>query len=117
MELTLFQLTVMGLAVFRLTHLIVYDKITEFLRAPFFDEVEEMDEAGNSEIYLVPKKGKVKGWIGELLSCHWCTGIWSAAGLYGLYIFFPVAAEPLIVIMAAAGIASILETFIQKWIS
>lgn len=117
MELTLFQLAVMGLAVFRITHLIVYDKITEFLRAPFFDEVEEMDEDGNSEIFLVPKKGKVRSWIGELLSCHWCTGIWASGGLYLLYIFLPAVAEPLIIILAAAGIASIIETLIQKWIS
>jgi hypothetical protein len=116
-EMTLFQLAILGLAVFRITHLVVYDKITEFLRAPFFDEVEEVDDAGNSEVFLIPKKGKIRGWFGELLSCHWCTGIWAAGGLYGLYIFFPAVANPLITIMAVAGIASVIETFIQKWIS
>ncbi|MGM0844337.1 MAG: DUF1360 domain-containing protein [Bacillota bacterium] len=112
MNLTFMQMAVLGVAVFRLTHLIVYDKITEFLRAPFFEEIEEKEESGSLEVYLVPKN-----WIGELLSCHWCTGIWAAAALYGLYIFFPAAANPLIIILAAAGVASIIETFIQKWIS
>jgi hypothetical protein len=116
-EFTLLQLMIMGLAVFRLTHLIVYDKITEFLRSPFFDEVEEKDGLGNTETYLVPKQTLIRGWIGELISCYWCTGIWAAGVLYGLYIFLPAAANPLIVILAVAGIASIIETLIQKWIS
>lgn len=112
MDLTFMQMAVLGVAVFRLTHLIVYDKITEFLRAPFFEEVEEKDKSGNIDVYLVPKN-----WMGELLSCHWCTGIWAAGGLYGLYVFFPGIAYPLITILAAAGVASIIETLIQKWIS
>ncbi|RIW30202.1 DUF1360 domain-containing protein [Bacillus salacetis] len=117
MELTLLQLIIMGLAVFRLTHLIVYDKITEFLRSPFFDEVEEKDERGKLEVYLVPKQTLIRGWIGELLSCYWCTGIWAAGGLYALFIFLPAVANPLLVILAAAGFASIIETVIQRWIS
>jgi hypothetical protein len=115
-EQTILQLIVMGLAVFRMTHLIVYDKITEFLRAPFFDEQEEMDENGESVIFLVPKTGGLKGWIGELLSCHWCTGIWIAAGSYFLYWIVPGVASPLFTIMAIAGLASLLEAVVQRWL-
>jgi hypothetical protein len=110
------QLIIMGLAVFRITHLIVYDKITEFLRAPFFDEQEEMDENGEQVIFLVPKTEGMKGWIGELLSCHWCTGIWVAAGSYFLYSIAPGVASPLISIMAIAGLASLLEAVVQRWL-
>jgi hypothetical protein len=116
-EQNILQLIVMGLAVFRITHLIVYDKITEFLRAPFFDEQEEIDENGVQEIYLVPKNSGVKGWVGELLSCHWCTGIWVAAGSYLFYISNPDIASPVITIMAIAGIASIIEAVVQRWLS
>ena len=69
-------LLVLGLAVFRLTRLIVFDKIMEPFRRPFFTEIEEKDEQGKVEIYLIPKEKGIRSWIGELLSCYWCTGFW-----------------------------------------
>lgn len=100
----------MGLASFRLTRLIVFDKITEFIRAPFFNEIEQENEQGEKEIYLVPKSAGLKGWIGELLSCYWCTGIWASLFIGGLHYFSTPAGEFLIVILAVAAIASFIET-------
>ena len=59
-------LIVLGLAVFRLTRLIVFDKIMEPFRRPFFTEIEEKDESGKAEIYLIPKEKGIHSWIGEL---------------------------------------------------
>ncbi|QHE61019.1 DUF1360 domain-containing protein [Rossellomorea vietnamensis] len=115
MQLTFIELFALGLAIFRLTHLLVFDKITEFLRAPFFDEYVEVEENGEEAIYLSPKKGGLKGFIGELLSCYWCTGIWVSGFLYGGYCFFPLYFIPLITILAVAGIAAILEAAVQSW--
>ncbi|MFD2679729.1 DUF1360 domain-containing protein [Bacillus seohaeanensis] len=117
MELNFFQLLIMGLAVFRMTHLIVFDKITEFLRAPFFDEEKEISESGEEEIYLIPKKGGWKGFIAELISCYWCTGIWVTVGLYIGYSWIPIIAGPFITILAVAGVAAILESVVQHLIS
>ena len=80
-------------------------------------EVEEEDEMGNMEVFLVPREGGLRGWIGELLSCHWCTGIWSAIALYGLYMIYPSFMQAVILIMAIAGFAAFIETLVQKWIS
>ena len=116
MDLTFLELTLLGLASFRLTRLMVFDKITGFIRNAFMKEIEETDEKGEKAIYLVPKSGLIRGFIGELLSCYWCTGVWSSIILYLLYITVSVIAVPIIVILAISGIAAIIETLVQKWL-
>lgn len=115
MKITLLEFLIISLASFRLTRLIVFDKITEWLRAPFFDEEVEVNDDGKEEIYFVPKKGVIKGFFGELLSCYWCTGVWSAIAIYIAYIFWQPIVAPIIIILAVAGVAAIIETFIQRW--
>lgn len=114
MKITYLNLTLLVLASFRLTRLIVFDKITEFIRRPFFDEMEEENEDGDSEVYYIPKKKGLKKFIGDLLSCYWCTGIWVSTGLVVLNYLTPSNVTPLILILAVAGLASILETMIQR---
>ncbi|WP_423801517.1 DUF1360 domain-containing protein [Neobacillus sp. SAB-20_R2A] len=116
MKISFMQLLLLALASFRFTRLIVFDKITEFLRNPFFDEVEEVNAEGEVEIYYIPKKFGIRRFMGELLSCYWCTGIWSSAILVGISFLFPVWAEPIILILAVAGMAAIIETIIQYFI-
>ncbi|MDQ0217467.1 DUF1360 domain-containing protein [Peribacillus cavernae] len=106
----------LGLAAFRLTRLIVYDKITEFLRRPFFDEIEETGEDGVVEIYLTPRIGGVRGWVGELLSCYWCTGVWVSMLLAGLYVYQTSIGNYAVIVLAIAAISSIIETIISKLI-
>ncbi|WP_286231262.1 DUF1360 domain-containing protein [Neobacillus mesonae] len=113
-NITFFQLLTLALASFRLTRLLVFDKITEFIRTPFFDEIEEENEAGEQEIYYIPKQSGIKRFFGELLSCYWCTGIWAAIFIVGFYLFFPVYSGPIILILAVAGMASLIETIIQQ---
>ncbi|XXM73859.1 DUF1360 domain-containing protein [Lysinibacillus sphaericus] len=114
MDLTLVQLLALGFAIFRMTHLIVFDKITERMRAPFFDEVKEMED-GEEAIYLIPKTAGLKGFVGQLLSCYWCTGIWVSLFLYGGYLLFPFIFGPLITFLAVAGVAAIIEAAVQYW--
>lgn len=114
MKITYLNLTLLVLASFRLTRLIVFDKITEFMRKPFFDEMEEENEDGDNEVYYIPKKKGLKKFVGDLLSCYWCTGIWVSTGLVVLNNLTPVNVTPLILILAVAGLASILETVIQR---
>ncbi|WP_338472189.1 DUF1360 domain-containing protein [Niallia sp. XMNu-256] len=116
MDITFLELLLLGLASFRLTRLFVYDKITAFIRNVFIKEIEEKDENGEETVYLIPKDGVIKGFFGELLSCYWCTGVWSSLGLYGLYVSLPTIAVPVIIILAISAVAAIIETVIQNWL-
>ncbi|MGG5253248.1 DUF1360 domain-containing protein [Neobacillus sp. SM06] len=108
------EILILGLASFRLTRLLVFDKISGFLRRPFFDELSEVNEAGETEVYYVPKSSGIKKFFGELLSCYWCTGIWASTFLVLLYWLFPVAGDVVIVILAVAAVGSILELFVSN---
>ncbi|MGM7719643.1 DUF1360 domain-containing protein [Metabacillus sp. Hm71] len=111
---TWLQLAIFALAAFRLTRLLVFDKITEFIRRPFHREVEEMDEEGNVETYIEIKGTGIRAWIGELLSCYWCTGVWCSAFLFAFCQICPFIAEPLLFILAIAGFAGCIETIMTK---
>ncbi|MFE7063532.1 DUF1360 domain-containing protein [Sutcliffiella sp. NPDC057660] len=104
----------LGLASFRLTRLIITDKITNFLRKPFIEEVEEVNGNGETETYVLIKGKGLRGFFGELLSCHWCTGMWVTAGLFFLFYLYPLAGKPMLVILAAAGLAGIIESIINR---
>lgn len=107
------DIALLAIAAFRLTRLLVFDKITEFLRKPFLEEVSEREENGEETVYLVPKGKGIRKWIGELLNCYWCTGIWVSAFLLLSFVYIPSIAVPIILILAVAGIASIIETIIS----
>ncbi|WML49892.1 DUF1360 domain-containing protein [Neobacillus sp. PS3-34] len=94
------------LASYRLTHLIVFDKITEFIRRPFVKKVKVETENGTKS------KEVPTSMFGYLLKCYWCAGIWSAIFLGGAYLLFPKMAFILILILSIAGGQSIIETFV-----
>ncbi|MEH7014533.1 DUF1360 domain-containing protein [Neobacillus niacini] len=116
MNIDLLNFIIVTLACFRLTRLFVFDKITEFLRAPFFDEIEEENEEGTKEVYYLPKQTPIKKFIGELLSCYWCTGVWVSAALVIGYLLLPAIFVPIILVFAVAGLAAIVESLIQLWL-
>ncbi len=107
-------LFVIGLAAFRVTRLIVFDKIMEPFRRPFFTEIEEKDEEGKVEIYLIPKEKGIHSWIGELLSCYWCTGFWVSLCLTLLYMTHSLVGEMIIFIFAVAAVGSLIEVVVSK---
>lgn len=109
-----FHFLIITLASFRLTRLIVYDGITEFIRKPFHEIYEEVLEDGSTETYLKIKGTGFRHWMGQLLSCYWCTGIWCTAIIYICYSFFYPLAEPFILILAIAGCAAIIETIVTS---
>lgn len=110
---SIFHFILLTLASFRLTRLIVFDKITEWIRRPFFIEWTEENDNGELETYIKPKDSGIKSWIGELLSCYWCTGIWSAIGLYVGYLYIPIVFSHVIIILAIAGVAALIETMVH----
>lgn len=94
------------LASYRLTHLIVFDKITEFLRKPFMKKIEVKTNEG-TKMKEVPKS-----LFGYLLNCYWCAGVWSAIFLGCFYLLLPKYAIILIFILSIAGAQAIIETFV-----
>ena len=97
---------VLILASYRLTHLIVFDKLTEFIRKPFVKKVKVETENG------VVSKEIPKSMFGYLLKCYWCAGVWSAILLGGGYLLFPRVMFVIIFILSIAGAQSIIETFV-----
>ncbi|OCA87343.1 DUF1360 domain-containing protein [Pseudobacillus wudalianchiensis] len=110
------DLTVLFLSSFRLTRLLVFDDIMEKVRAPFFMEVEEKTETGEVELFIVPREKGLRGWIGRLLSCYWCTGVWASAFCCLLYVFSPHTGRFFIMILAVAGGAALIESIVQRLI-
>ncbi|MDX8046159.1 DUF1360 domain-containing protein [Gracilibacillus sp. S3-1-1] len=106
------------LASYRLTHLIVFDKITEFIRRPFLRKEKQVDEDGHTRTKNVPTSK-----FGYLVNCYWCAGIWSAVIIAICYIYIPTVAWPFIFILSIAGAQAIIETFVgigtkvTKWFS
>ncbi|WP_010098667.1 DUF1360 domain-containing protein [Ornithinibacillus scapharcae] len=109
-----FELIVLILASFRLTRLVVFDKITSFIRKPFHHEVVETDSNGEMFTYIEIKGSGLQYWIGELLSCYWCTGIWCVAILLALQYVWPAGGEVIITLLAIAGAAGIIEAITQR---
>lgn len=111
MEISWIHLVILILASFRLTHLVVYDKITEFIRNPFIEVTSENDENGETK-QVIRVKGEGEGfrhWLGSLLTCYWCTGVWSSLAVVIVYLYVPILL-PILLILAIAGAAAIIES-------
>ncbi|WP_100330280.1 DUF1360 domain-containing protein [Bacillus xiapuensis] len=107
--INLLDFFILILASFRLTRLIVFDEITGFIRRPFISEVIREDETGTAETYIEIKGTGLRRWIGKLLSCYWCTGFWCALGVVLSYHCLP-ASYPLLLVLAIAGGAAVIES-------
>lgn len=88
------EFLLMALAIFRLVRLTTYDVITQFIR-----------EAVKS----APKDTFV-GTFSQLVHCPWCTGLWFSFFVVFFFYATPVA-WPIILILALAGVASIIQLF------
>jgi hypothetical protein len=88
-----------GLASYKLGRLVAKDEISAFLRAP----VTEDPEATR------PKRGGLSGALGKLLTCPYCVGVWTAAGLSYAHVLAPREARFLTSILGADAIADFLN--------
>lgn len=86
------RLLILILASFRLTHLIVFDSIMEPVR---------------SRLENLP-------FIGPLISCYWCCGIWVSAALLLFSMVWPGPSFPVMLILAIAGGQALLESLVQR---
>jgi hypothetical protein len=89
----------LGLATFRLIHLITYDRILDFAR------VAVMDSDGSR------LKAAERGWrrvVCELMQCLWCAGLWSALVVVTTYLL-GTQGRLAILVLAVAGFGSLLQ--------
>ena len=97
------------LATFRLTHLIVFDEITSFIRKPFLTATIQENASGQLEEIIEIKGSGLRHFIGSLLSCYWCVGFWCSLITVLTYYYFP-AAFPILLVFAVAGAAAFIES-------
>ena len=79
-----------SLAVYRLTKLVLDDKITEDLREWVYDKF--------------PKGSKVR----YLINCPWCVSVWAGLAISGLRLYNPKAADALSGALAASAVTGII---------
>jgi hypothetical protein len=103
------DLIIIILATFRLTHLIVFDEITSFIRKPFITVTIIENSLGELEPKVEIKGTGLRHFIGSLLSCYWCSGLWCSIFVVIIYCCFPFT-FPVFLILAVAGGAAILES-------
>src|SRR5690242_1332474 len=92
-------LVLLGLATFRLVHLITYDKILDFIRLAVMD--------GDGK----PLKTATRGWrrlLCDVMGCIWCAGIWSALLLITIYLAGSWG-HFAVLVLAVAGVGSLLQ--------
>lgn len=105
-SITVFEFFILTLATLRLTRLVVYDRVSAFVR----DQFHDTNLIGNM---IKPKRG-VRRTIADLLSCPWCFGMWSGAVVVFCFFFTPLAYYP-VLFFAIAGAATLLQ-ILGNWI-
>lgn len=87
-----FDMLLMTFATFRITRLVVYDKITHWFR----------------DLFAGAEVGTFRGTVDDLLACPWCIGIWSALIVVFCYFIFDWA-WTVIFFLALAGAGTLLQ--------
>lgn len=87
------DLLILVLASYRLTHLLVFDKIAEPIRN------------------RIPGHG----YLAYLVRCYWCAGVWISAILVALVALAPPVGRWTVLIFAVAGGQAALETVLHQW--
>lgn len=103
------DLFIVILATFRLTHLIVFDRMASFIRKPFISVTIVENDSGQLEENIEIKGTGVRHFIGSLLSCFWCVGFWCSLAVVFIYFYFPIT-FPFFLVLAVAGAAAVIES-------
>lgn len=102
-----FDALLMALATFRITRLIVYDKITRWFRE-LFSDVRHYEEDGVAWVEVRPLGRGIRHTIHDLLQCPWCIGFWAALSVMFFYFIYDWAWS-VIFFLALAGVGSLLQ--------
>jgi hypothetical protein len=97
--MTPLRLLILGLAVYRGANIISNEFVTTPIRAYFVHDVER-----DGTIVEEPYEEGFRGFIGSLLYCPSCTGVWIAMILTYSYLFHPQVMSIVILILALSGV-------------
>ncbi len=95
-DFTVGNITLMILATYRLTRILVFDKIFKLFR-DFFRSRQRL------YVFYVVK---------EIITCPWCAGIWVALIIITLYFLIPFG-DLFIVLLSISGIASFIVVLVN----
>src|SRR3989344_5455892 len=104
----LFDTVLIIFAIFRVTRLLVYDKITRWFREWFVFKRTLVGQDGSLWVEILPFGRGLRHTIHELLQCPWCIGVWAALVVTFVYFMFPWAWY-LIFMLAVAGAGSLIQ--------
>lgn len=102
-KLGFFDFVIISLAAFRLTRLLVYDKVLNFLRDFIIKSKSEAGFVKSTQYFL---------------TCPWCSGIWMTLLIVIIYLYLPVG-KLFALILAISGVASFIHILISllSWLS
>jgi hypothetical protein len=86
--------TILALATFRLTRLVVYDAITKWFR----------------NLFVGTKEYTFLGTLNTLIHCPWCVGLWAAFFVATVYFLIPESWF-FMFILALGGVATLVQLF------
>lgn len=102
-----FDVLLMSLATFRLTRLMVYDKITRWVRELFVKRTL-VEQDGVMWVKLTPHRYGAFRTIHELFGCPWCISVWAALiVVFSYYVF--TWGFIMMLILAISGIGSLFQ--------
>lgn len=102
-EITLFDITLITLASWRVIRLFVYDSITKWLREQFYN----VRKLGKGYVLEKPATGPRRT-LADLFSCPWCFGVWASASVTFFYLLTPYAFY-FVLFLAISAVATFLQ--------
>ncbi len=99
-------MVIMALGIYRLTDVITQESVTEIFRAPFMDKKTMHD---GTEKWEMSDYG-FRGFLGTLLSCNACMGVWVSMIVIYFFLFAP---NPTLIFMVIMTLTSF-ERFLSK---
>lgn len=100
------DLVVLGIATHKLSRLVSKSRITGAIRSPF---VHYICSCGAGEVEEEPRGSGFQRAAGELISCPYCMGPWSAAGLGFGMLFAPRVTKFIAKILVGVAISDFLH--------
>jgi Protein of unknown function (DUF1360) len=101
-----FDLALLGVATHKLSRLAAKDRITGIIRAPFVNYIRS---AGAGEVKEEPRGRGIQRGIGNLISCPYCMGPWSATALGFGFLFAPKISRFFAAILSSVAVSDFLH--------
>jgi hypothetical protein len=107
--LTPFKLFILAFATYRAANIISNEFVATPIRAYFVREVER-----DGKVKEEPYEEGLRGFVGSLLYCPSCTGVWLAAALTYSYILWPNEVSVVALLLTLSGLERLLAAIIGR---